>query len=313
VVSKLQNAKSQLQGLVVLGELGETLRMIRSPAMALRSSVNTYHSEVLKRISKATRRSGPIGSGGKLLKRASVVRDVVANTWLEYSFGWRPLIMDVKNGAEAAAKLVHKPSIDYRVVSGSSMEEAADTDQLTQTNRWGGKILVRNLGKQRVKVKYTAMVSVNLNTAGSVPDVMQTLGADWSSILPAAWELIPYSFLVDYFTNVGDLISAISFPAGFVKWVVRNQLQEYESSLASVGFIPADPSTIDGLSWSMSGSYGKTTRTYRVVNRSAFTGPLIPNFVIRMPGAGSTRWLNILALAALRNIPGLRRSNPNKL
>lgn len=81
-LQELASVESVFKGQVFAGELPEALRAIRSPAKKLREGVSDYLSHL--------KRHGPRFDPRN---RRSFVRD----TWLEYSFGWRPLISDIDN------------------------------------------------------------------------------------------------------------------------------------------------------------------------------------------------------------------------
>jgi len=74
-------AQRALQGAVSVGELAQTLRMIKRPMQSLRRLMDNYLSDATKR------------AKGKKSKRMK--KDAVADTWLEYSLGWRPLLADI--------------------------------------------------------------------------------------------------------------------------------------------------------------------------------------------------------------------------
>jgi hypothetical protein len=46
----------------------------------------------------------------------------------------------------------------------------------------------------------------------------QELQLDLPHFLPTVWDLIPYSFVVDYFTNIGDYLSGLSLRFSDVSW-----------------------------------------------------------------------------------------------
>jgi len=87
---KLYALRTSLQGGVVLGELRETLHMLKRPAAALWDKNFGY----LSALRKAKRRDPK-----HWLKTAG-------GLWLEQSFGWQPLINDCKDAYKAYEKLV---------------------------------------------------------------------------------------------------------------------------------------------------------------------------------------------------------------
>jgi hypothetical protein len=59
------------------------------------------------------------------------------------------------------------------------------------------------------------------STVNPIVGALSSAGLGPGDILPTIYELIPYSFVVDYFTNLGDVISAWSHQAIRPDWAQR--------------------------------------------------------------------------------------------
>lgn len=63
-------------------------------------------------------------------------------------------------------------------------------------------------------------------------------------MIPTAWEMLPWSFLIDYVSNIGDVISANLVSMENVAWVykvTRRSARKSTNLLGSKGYIkPAD-------------------------------------------------------------------------
>jgi hypothetical protein len=128
----------------------------------------------------------------------------------------------------------------------------------------------------------------------------ELLGYDPASFLPTVWELIPYSFLIDYFTNIGEIIEGWSSLLTRLAWCNRTVRRSYVRTLSS----HADLSSIQKFNPSVNSvsfvpSEGVITKSH--VLREKFEGTRVPDFVLKVPGMGSLKWLNIAALIAGRN------------
>lgn len=192
-LTNASNVIAPLKGGTVIGELRETLRMIRNPASALRDGFSSY----FKRARRLTARRRP------------KLRKVLSNTWLEYVYGWRPLIEDLKSGVEAYRKL--KDS--YETVRAFGMGTSSGTPVLFQEN--GGHANYLRYVENRITTLSSVVKFKGVCKAW--PDGIQTssaerlqvvLGFNLADFVPTVWELIPYSFVVDMFTNVGDILNA---------------------------------------------------------------------------------------------------------
>ena len=144
----------------------------------------------------------------------------VANGWLSLQYGWKPLVSDVYGAAEALAKANLRGENRNFVFKTASGRGTKVWDQKWNTsltipsgtqgfdvNQWSLKASIRS----RVKVTY--MLSSPL-----VSD-LASLGITNPALL--AWELVPYSFVVDWFFPIGNWLGSLdatlglSFVSGF--------------------------------------------------------------------------------------------------
>jgi hypothetical protein len=138
------------------------------------------------------------------------------------------------------------------------------------------------------------------HSSGSGPNSPGSFGFSPREFVPTLWELIPYSFLVDYFTNVGDIIAAWSYRTLDMRWVTRTERTSVISS--NVGGTPyMDQSTSyadQGLYRNelISGSPGASVTRYTTVTRVPNVGFPAPRLELTVPGLG-LKWVNIVALS----------------
>jgi hypothetical protein len=198
-LSRCYRAQHSFQGGVFLGELKEAVHMIRHPLDSLVNGMSDY----LKALRRRKRRG--IGHGRRL-------KDMIANTWLEYVFGWGPLLNDIDSGAKALAR-----AIAYRAptehVTGSAKKSFQVHGSLEDIFSPDGSYMFvsyKPITSYQVSVKYEGGVYAKNGGNGAVAN-LSDFGVDFQSFLPTVWELIPYSFLVDYVSNVGQFIEALSF------------------------------------------------------------------------------------------------------
>lgn len=177
---------------VFLGELRKTASLIGSSAKSLASGVSSYltnASRIRSRVRKKDR-----------LK-------VLADSWLEYSFGWKPLLSDIDDAAKEAARLhYHPPSVMIRS-KGQSLHLGNQSNRSGSNGPLGWTYNYRD--KETIEAKIYG--KLKLETDDSLPRVAERLSLNLQDFVPTVWELVPYSFLIDYFTNVGDMLNAVSF------------------------------------------------------------------------------------------------------
>jgi hypothetical protein len=135
--------------------------------------------------------------------------------------------------------------------------------------------------------------------AGSLPalDVLQMNSLQDFEV--TAWDLLPYSFLVDYFTNIGDIIHASTFTAYNLDWGVQTSRTRIESTY-SFNAIPDflhNPAIVYTENWCKGGNSSISSTTF--VRNSITAASLIPEFRVSLPTSAKP-WENIGALLVSR-------------
>jgi hypothetical protein len=278
--------RTAFQSGVFLGELNQVVQMIRSPAQKLRTLVNDIREDAKRRVR---------GKRGKQFQQAT------AATWLEYQFGVKPLVGDI----EAAFSLAKACPERFRqpIHAESTIEHKIEPVNTQVPAPGVGYPVCRYIYSQtcRTGVRYSGAVDA---TRYPPPSFNEQAGVSWSNVLPTAWELVPYSFLIDYFANIGKMIEGIS--TGIVKlaWGACNTKLECETRFMTevdtahmknaLGSNYTWHASVDG-----SGKVGHRKALGRTrITEISFGG--ISDFQFKVPAAHSTKWLNIAALAVMR-------------
>lgn len=283
-ISRAREVQTSFQGGVFIGELGETLRMLKSPVKTLRNGLSSYLGTLKKR-RRQVRRSSP-------KKRLSVARNILADTWLEYSFGWKPLLSDIDDILDTIAKARSSVRERWRPINASGVDERfSSSTQSVFSNSLIVDISVNVNRYAKQQVTYRGCVNVEF----PAQQVSKHLGNFTEDFVPTVWELIPYSFLVDYFTNIGDIVSAATYARSHLRWVNRTEVSFLESEI--MGSPIVTPNTSGFLNISAKCSPIREHRTRKSFSRASYGGSLVPILVLEVPGWGN-KWLNMAALLA---------------
>lgn len=181
VIGKLRSqiAGSDFNAGVFLGEGHQALSMILNAATRIRKAL--YYVKRLNVILAAE-------ALGVVWGNRRVHRTVSAN-WLELQYGWLPLLGDAKNAAEFLAKVLEFPMVQaYRA-------RKTKPQVLGITPTWPDM--------DRVILGYTKYQILARLTEVSTP-ALAGLTDPWS----VAWELLPFSFVADWFIPIGGYLQA---------------------------------------------------------------------------------------------------------
>jgi hypothetical protein len=271
---------------VDIAESGATIRMLR----------NTLN---LKKVFQNVVKNATNTKKFKRLSKGQERLDFVTNKWLEYRYGWMPLVHSIYD----ALKTVAKPHSGGPVtVKGRSSVATKDI------RRSGGGTFFSPTRVETISMKYRAEIVCTFR----VPEGQQVY--DWTSLNPVgiAWELLPLSFVADWVVNVSDVLSlwenqvifANYFVGGYATSSYREDynLLEYGDSTNPVEYYPPNPETGEGGGAPMPGthsySYFKRGEAVRLgKNRTVLTQLPVPaqGFRIR-PELNAKRFLDAAAL-----------------
>lgn len=120
--------------------------------------------------------------------RRAQARDL-SGTWLEYTFGWVPLISDIGNAVE-----VLQQQFDPIPIRGRGVGQAEVKTRLSVNEIKTASLL------SKVEVRGTIVVTN--------PNLFLANQLGFTNPAMVAWELVPFSFVVDWFIPVGKFISS---------------------------------------------------------------------------------------------------------
>lgn len=189
-LNKLKNSNFNLG--VFLGEAKETQSLLIQTVGRIASSVTNFRRGASRKTWNAI-----VGRGGE---RGGKIPDA----WLEVQYGWNPLMSDVLGSCQYLDALsrgnppvmnVKATAFDRSVVNN----HGTGTYGSTFTHRWD----------------YRLLASVSLWYELQNPTLHELASLGLLNPLEIVWELVPYSFVIDWFLPVGSWLSTLDAAAGF--------------------------------------------------------------------------------------------------
>jgi hypothetical protein len=314
---QLRKTSNAFSGGVFLGELREARDMLRNPAKSLFEGIGKYLDTVSSR-HRATKGLGKPKKGRRnnpydkaLADQASArnIGKIAAESWLEYSFGWIPFISDIEDAFSALDNLRNEKRTVFCSAGGS-----ADETNATQADTYGSLAnyayyVERHRCRSKVHVRYKGELLIEPQTAAA--DYAKNWGVHTSQFVPTAWELLPWSFLADYFGNIGDILNYDNSLNQKLIWCSKGTKREYTSE-CTINEWPGEARRQLGnkrfISSFGSESYAAWKRIVVTRAKSKPRDLTLSDITLKLPGL-STQWLNMAALLGSANSVNAQRFN----
>lgn len=275
--------------LASLGELPETLRwmshvlqrvlsitrMLRSKSALLRNLPQLARAVMDKEIPTVQKlaRNSARGVTGKTDSISEF-----ANLWLEYRYAIRPLIFEYKQCLEALQKIIKKGTRETARGKELNLYKSSNVETFVRS---GYSVDVTNTVRRDSASSLTARAGVLFEIENDLDVLLAVWGLDQP--LESVYELVPFSFILDWFFNVGDVISSWSVNSSLrplSSWVTY-RIQHVESLTAtSMSF-----SGKNGYTWvgAPDVAHGKSTVSVdRVWRRPSPERPILPRFDLKL-------------------------------
>lgn len=257
-----------------LAESRQTIGMVANSARTIAKQVHNF------------RRKSPLGWASVLkYQHGNLPKSkwpCIPSAWLELQYGWIPLMSDIRG---ALFHLSRRSRFDLPIVTVKSTGRSEDV------------ITTGNIGCRAFSAVYKhnyivkQQVKVTLSYGMADPGLAELSSLGLINPLEIVWEVIPYSFVVDWFLPVGGWLSALTADVGysFVSGTKSTKTEMYFKGVSDLYYnAPGYDVTI-----TPSGMAG-FTRNY---SRTCYSGSPVPGLYVKNP-LSALHLANALALLA---------------
>jgi hypothetical protein len=261
---------------VFAGELRETLDMLKNPLGNVR--------ELLIQLIKALLALKTGKLKGKELAKA------ISNVWLQFQFGIMPLASDIDSLIDIINDKSKNIATRKNRFYGSAEASTTSVDNSAGT----GLSAVYCRSEMNTTDRVECILHAGIIFRHSFSQLSEQSGAIQeflnSSELPnTIWELTPFSFLIDYFTNISEIISSSTQSYADISYISES-IVKTRTNVNSIGSVRST----DGYFTIMSSSPAVSRISTRTVARGA-SASAIPPLYVSLPGS-SIQYENMAAL-----------------
>lgn len=150
--------------------------------------------KLLPGLLKSLRKAVPVG-------RKHDLSLSIAEVWLTYRYGIKPLLHDIEGVVKGLEKKVGEVRKTYRTKSSIQRRSYEVLNWNPGVGTYG--MSIGALSSDDYLIRCTSIDEFRANMAFNI-------GLSSKGLITLPWELVPYSFVIDWFANVGDFLGAVT-------------------------------------------------------------------------------------------------------
>lgn len=145
-------------------------------------------------------RSPVLRRGSKSLSPSATL----ANNWLELQYGWKPLLQDIRGSLNALERYFSSNTTFITQVRASATDSARTTSLITDS------FLTPSIsvGTWDITTRTQCKIVLRYRVSNAAKAFLAQTG--FTSPINLAWEVLPFSFVVDWFIPIGPFFESLS-------------------------------------------------------------------------------------------------------
>lgn len=286
LTASVKAALQRFSGGKFLAELKDSMELVLHPVHTMYSHTWDFAGKVRK-------------LGKVYAHRPKTYAKKLSEAWLTYSFVLKPAVQDADDAAAALNELIEDPRPDLRKVKGyGRVDENVVVRKKVGSGLYPATYTMSCLTDERHQSTVSFKGAIKQRAAGT-RNLCQLFGVDFFDIAPSAWEGIPWSFLIDYFSNISGVLDSLTLLNVEQAWLMRTVRNSATKTTQMEWWIDGyhPPTWVERLDVAK-----PNVVTATVCQRApALLSYQIPPLTFHMPFPSLQRALNLTALVGLIN------------
>jgi len=207
LLKRMKDAKGNMA--VATAEMNKTMNLVTSSATKIGKALFNIRKGNFREAAQdlgVTASRGAIRRARQGIGSTGSARDkAIAKSWLELQYGWKPLLQSVYDAAQQVADA--EAPILRGIATGWA--EGFDKAEVKRVFTQSGEPTT-SFERRDCRYEYTQKCVYTVENSVAHRAAINGL----SNPLSVAWELVPYSFVVDWFLPIGDYIDLLDATSG---------------------------------------------------------------------------------------------------
>lgn len=192
--------RGTIDALTAMAEFPATLRSIMDGVKLCMKIYKDARIKSFRLYNKAKRQQGVNQSQADLAKNAKELADAIANVWLNFRYNIMPNVYTI----EDAIKTLETDLKEFvRFRETQNVQQHIDFNSQTWLN-----------DSQSFNVTHRVLIKRLLELSSEFPKIKHLV---LTNVAVTGYELVPFSFVFDWFVNMGDMIAAFSISPEFTQ------------------------------------------------------------------------------------------------
>lgn len=204
---------------VALAELSKTMRHLTSTALDLWGSIDCLRKKNFRGLFRILSKRSPLHS------RRITVGKTAAQYWLEYNYAWKPLINEAYGLYQLLTEQL-KPAL--LVHANRTVAGEISVNEMNRVDPNGNWRTIRYSFSGRIRRRTTVRLTGRVNS-----DLLRGVAKGMTNPAVVLWELVPYSFVVDWSMPIGSVLEAATATRGLT-FVGGSHTRRFQTHLSVV-------------------------------------------------------------------------------